>query len=326
METPERFERREIERREIERRRTERRISRSITPQLGTPIADDDQLGFPLTARQLEIEVRNALQEDGAFDDITTIACVRSDRRAHASIVARQSGVVAGIPLAVCAFRLLDPNVAIRVDVDDGGRVSSNTAVMRIAGLARAILSAERVALNFLQRLSGVATLTSRYVDSVRGTRVQILDTRKTTPGYRHLEKYAVRAGGGTNHRLDLSGIAIIKDNHIAAAGKGIAFAVRRVREFAAPGTRVEVECDSLGQVEEALEAGVDIILLNEMSPAQIRECVEIVADRAITEASGPIQLDTVRAIAQTGVQRISVGALTQSSVSLDLALEFQPG
>jgi nicotinate-nucleotide pyrophosphorylase (carboxylating) len=313
------------ERRTTERRGGERRISRSITPHLGTPVAADDPLGFPLNHRRLEAVVHEALLEDGAFDDIATIACVLSDRRAHATIVARQGGVISGIPLAVRAFQLMDPNVAIRVDVDDGEHVSAETVIMRVTGLARAILSAERVALNFVQRLSGISTLTSRYVDAVRGTRTQIVDTRRTTPGWRQLEHYAVRAGGGVNQRPDAGGAAVIRESHLAAAGKDIAFAVRRVREFSLPGTRVEVECDSLGQVEAALAAGADVVLLDGMSPAQLRECVEHVGDRAIAEASGVIPLDGVRSIAQSGVSRISVCALTQSAPALDLALEFQP-
>jgi nicotinate-nucleotide pyrophosphorylase (carboxylating) len=306
-----------------ERRATERRISRAITPHLGTPIAEDDPLGFPLNLRQLDAVVRSALQEDGAFNDVTTIACVLSDRRAHGTVLARQSGIIAGVPLAVATFRQLDHDCAIRVDVEDGERVSPGASIMRIAGLARAILSAERVALNFLQRLSGVATLTSRYVDAVRGTRVQILDTRKTTPGLRQLEKYAVRAGGGISHRLDLSTV-LIKDNHLNALGGDVEMAVRRTREFAPADARVEVQCESLGQVEAAIKAGADIVLLTGMSPAQIQECVELVGDRAITEASGEVALDSVRSLAQTGVDRISVGALTQGASALGLELEFE--
>ena len=281
---------------------------------------------FPLASDALDALVRAAIDEDRTHDDITTQAIVPASSRATATIVAHAPGVIAGVPLALAVLRALDPTLEVESELDDGSRVERGDVALRVRGRTASLLSAERVALNYLQRLSGVATLTSRYVDSVRGTRVQILDTRKTTPGYRHLEKYAVRAGGGTNHRLDLSGVAVIKDNHIAAAGKGIAYAVQRVRDFAPGGTRIEVECDSLGQVEEALAAGADIILLNDMSPAQVRECVEMIGDRAVTEASGDIRLDSVRSVAQTGVQRISVGALTQSSVSLDLALEFQPG
>ena len=311
------------ERRTSGRRTSERRISRAITPHLGTPIAEDDPLGFPLSLRQLDTVVRSALHEDGAFNDVTTIACVLSDRRAHGTVLARQAGVIAGVPLAVAAFRQLDHDCAIRVDVEDGERISSGSSIMRIAGLARAILSAERVALNFLQHLSGVATLTSRFVDAVRGTRVQILDTRKTTPGLRLLEKYAVRAGGGLSHRLDLTTV-LIKDNHLNALGGDIEMAVRRTREFAPSDARIEVQCDSLGQVEAAINAGADIILLSGMSPAQVQECVALVGNRAITEASGEVALDSVRALAQTGVDRISVGALTQGASALGLELEFE--
>jgi nicotinate-nucleotide pyrophosphorylase (carboxylating) len=302
----------------------QRRISRSITPNTIDALVPDDPLQFPLNARQLESVVREALKEDGAFNDLTTIAIVLSDRRARASIVARAPGVIAGVPLAVSAFRQLDPKIAIRVDVDDGGRVVDGTTVMHLNGHARALLSGERVALNFLQRLSGIATLTSRYVEAVRGTNARILDTRKTTPGLRVLEKYAVRAGGGTNHRLDLSDAVLIKDNHLAAVDGDVALAVRRVRELAPPGTRVEVECESRQQVEAALAAGADIVLFDNMSPEMLAECVALVSGRAQTEASGGLGLESVRLAAETGVDRISIGALTHSAPALDLALDFE--
>ena len=311
------------ERRTADGRTGKRRISRTITPHLGTPIAENDTIGFPLSPRQLDECVRAALQEDGAFSDVTTIACVVSDRRAHGTIIAQQAGVITGMPLAISAFRQLDHDCAIRVDVDDGERVTPGAVVMRISGLARALLSAERVALNFLQRLSGIATLTARYVDAVRGTRVQILDTRKTTPGLRHLEKYAVRAGGGISRRLDLTTV-LIKVNHLSAIGGDVELAVRRTREFAPADALVEVQCSSPDQVEAVLAAGADMVLFDGMSPAQVRECVELVGGRATTEASGRITLDRVREFAEAGVDRISVGALTQAAASLDLALEFE--
>lgn len=197
------------------------------------PLPINDLLRFPLDRRQLVARVRNALREDGAFDDITTIATVVSNRRARATMVARAAGTISGVPLAIAAFRILDPKATIRVDVNDGGRVQPGTSVMYISAHARALLSAERVALNFMQRLSGIATLTSRYVDAVRGTRARIFDTRKTTPGWRLLEKYAVRAGGGVNHRLGLTDAILIKDNHLAALGGDIPLAVERVRRLA---------------------------------------------------------------------------------------------
>jgi len=321
METPQRFDERGGE----ERRIGDRRRSRTITPHLGTPIAADDRLGFPLRSHELDARVREALSEDGAFGDVTTIACIRSDRRAHAAIIARAAGVISGVPLAVCAFRLLDPDVAIRVDVDDGAPVTAGGAVMRITGLARAMLSAERVALNFLQRLSGISTLTARYVDAIRGTGAAIVDTRKTIPGFRALEKYAVRAAGATNDRLSLAETVVIKDNHLAAAGRDIAFAVRRVREYFDHSVRVEVECTSVRQVGAALDAGADIILIDGFSLDEIRDCAEIVAGRAALEVSGPLGVDGIRAVANAGAQRVSVAALTQAAQPLDLTLTLEP-
>ncbi len=283
----------------------------------------DDPLLFPLTPDGLIGMVRAALEEDGAFHDVTTIATVVSDRRAHAAIVAREGGVIAGVPIAIAVFRLLDDHVAIRVDADDGVRVAAGERILHITGDPRALLSGERVALNFLQRLSGIATATARYVHAVQGTGAQIVDTRKTTPGLRRLEKYAVRAGGGRNHRMDLSGMVMIKDNHLAAVNGDIALAVRRAREFAADGLDVEVECDTLDQVTVALEAGADIILLDNMSLDQLREAVAMIRKQALIEASGGVNLSTVRAVAEAGVDWISVGALTHSVRSLDMAMEF---
>ena len=296
-----------------------------ITPGFQDAVVSDDPLRFPLDRRQLTSIVRNALREDNAFHDITTIATIVSNRRARGTIVARRAGVIAGVPFALTAFRMLDPKVAIRVDVDDGGVVEEGTPIMFISGHARALLSAERAALNFMQRLSGIATLTSKYVEAVKGTRARIFDTRKTTPGWRLLEKYAVRAGGGVNHRLDLSDAVLIKDNHIAALDGDIARAVQRVREMVPDDTRVEVECDSKEQVRAALEAGADVVLLDNMSPTLLRQCVALAKEHdAITEASGGITLDTVREVAKTGVDWISVGALTHSAAALDLALDFE--
>lgn len=300
------------------------RKPRTITP-LATPaIAEGGPLAFPLTREGLETIVRAALDEDRAFEDITTIATVLSDRRIRGSMMARQDGVIAGVSLAVETFRQLDPKIAVRVDVEDGGRVRAGTPVLWLSGHARPLLSAERVALNFLQRLSGIATLTARYVDAVRGTGAVILDTRKTTPGWRALEKYAVRAGGGRNHRFSLADAVLIKDNHLQAVDGDIAFAVSRARELSLPGTPIEVECDRLEQVSAAVEAGADIILLDNMSPDVLRQAVEIVNGRARTEASGGVTLDTVRSIAETGVNWISVGVLTHSAPALDLGLDFE--
>jgi nicotinate-nucleotide pyrophosphorylase (carboxylating) len=299
-------------------------LPRRITP-LETPAVNAaDRLRFPLTRDELVARVREALQEDGAFNDITTIATVRSDRRARAALVARQAGTLAGVPFALEAFRLLDPKIAIRVDAEDGHHVERGDTVLYLSGHARSMLSAERVALNFMQRLSGIATLTARYVAAVQGTGVLILDTRKTTPGWRALEKYAVRAGGGSNHRMDLSSSVLIKDNHLAAVDGNVLLAVRRCREQAPAGCRIEVECSNVAQLEDAIAAGADVALLDNMSLEELRECVRLGHKRILLEASGGVTLETVRAIAETGVDMISVGALTHSAPALNLALDFE--
>ena len=294
----------------------------ALTPPAGRAVTPS-ALGFPLSADEMTARVRVALQEDEAFNDVSTIATVMSTRHVRGAIVARRAGVMAGIPLAVEAFRLLDPAITVRVDAEDGTPVKAGDAVLALAGHARGMLSAERTALNFLQRLSGIATLTSRFVDAIKGSKAQILDTRKTTPGWRTLEKYAVRAGGGTNHRLDLRSGVLIKDNHLAALGGDIAMAVARAREIAVPGTPIQVECDTIAQVEAAVAAGADWVLLDNMSLDQLRDAVARCAGRVVTEASGGVTLEAVRAIADTGVDRISVGALTHSAPALDLGLDF---
>jgi nicotinate-nucleotide pyrophosphorylase (carboxylating) len=297
---------------------------RTITP-LATPaIGGAGMLRFPYSQDELRTLVKGALDEDGAFNDLTTLATVVSDRHARGRLVARASGVLCGVPLGVEAFCALDPKVTIRVDKEDGARLAPGDSVLYLSGHARALLAAERVALNFMQRLSGVASLTAKYVDAVRGTHAKILDTRKTTPGWRLLEKYAVRAGGGTNHRLNLSSAVLIKDNHLAAVDGDVSIAVRRARDLAPAGTKVEVECDRAEQVQAALDARADIIMLDNMTPAQMAECVRLANGRAIIEASGGVNLDTVREIAKTGVDWISVGALTHSAPALDLALDFE--
>lgn len=300
-------------------------IERRSTERVGAYAAfsQDEGLLFPLTREETRQYVRSALQEDDAFNDITSIATVLSERRGQCRMVSRNDGVIAGIPLAAEAFRQLDPSADIRIDIQDGARVSEGSLVMFIAGHLRCILSAERVALNFMQCLSGIATLTSKYVDAVQGTGVRILDTRKTTPGWRRLEKYAVRAGGGMNHRMDLASAVLIKDNHIAAVDGDIATAIQRARAIAPLGVKVEVECDRQDQVEQALSAGADIILLDNMTTDDMRDCVEFVHGRAILEASGGIKLENVRDVADTGVDWISVGALTHSAPALDLSLDF---
>ena len=297
---------------------------RTITPLSTLAVGSVGILRFPYAQAELHALVKSALDEDGAFNDLTTIATVVSDRHARGRLVARAQGVLCGVALALEAFRTLDPKVTMRVDSEDGARLKPGDSVLYLSGHARALLAAERVALNFMQRLSGVASITARYVDAVRGTRAKILDTRKTTPGWRLLEKYAVRAGGGANHRLNLSTAVLIKDNHLAAVDGDVGLAVRRARDLAPVGTKVEVECDRVEQVQAAIAADADIIMLDNMAPATMRECVALVDGRALVEASGGVTLDSVRAIAETGVDWISVGALTHSAPALDLALDFE--
>ena len=267
--------------------------------------------------------VEAALAEDIGSGDWTTRWTVPEETRASARVIAKAHGVLAGIEVAREVFRQVDPMLEIDVRVSDGGGVAPGEEVLRLRGSAWSILSGERVALNFLQRLSGVASLTRQYVDRVEGTGVRILDTRKTTPGLRRLEKAAVRAGGGTNHRAGLYDMVLIKENHIAAAG-GITAAVQAVRRQNAEGLSVEVETTNLDEVQEALAAGVDIILLDNMGSELLRRAVELVrgsGQEVRTEASGGIDLDTVRGVAETGVDLISVGALTHSAPALDLSL-----
>ncbi len=281
-------------------------------------------LRFPYARLMTATIVREALDEDGAASDISSIATIVSDRRARCSIVAREAGVICGVPLVREAFRQRDPRVSVRSTVRDGRLVNASTPVIFITGHARGLLSAERVALNFMQRLSGIASLTRKYVEAVKGTNAKILDTRKTTPGWRRLEKYAVRAGGGMNHRMDLASAVLIKDNHLAALDGNVELAVRRAREVAPAGTPVEVECDSMDQVRSALVTGADVIMLDNMSNPMMREAVELVNGRAVTEASGGVTLERVRSIAETGVDWISVGALTHSAKAMDLGLDFE--
>jgi nicotinate-nucleotide pyrophosphorylase (carboxylating) len=279
---------------------------------------------FPLSEAGIIALVHEALAEDAAFEDVTTLATVLPTRRARARLVAREAGVISGVPLALAAFRLLDERVEIRVDAEDGQAMQRDEAVLFLSGHARGLLSAERTALNFMQHLSGIASLTRRFVEAVRGTRAAIVDTRKTLPGWRRLEKYAVRCGGGVNHRSDLAGAVLIKDNHLAAVDGDVALAIRRVREYAPGGTPVQVEVETAEQATAAVTAGAESILLDNMPPDAMRACVAIARGRCITEASGGVRLETVRAIAETGVDRISVGALTHSAPALNLALDFE--
>src|SRR5215212_3021056 len=233
---------------------------------------------------------REALEEDAADSDITSIATIPTARRARGRIVARKRGVIAGIPLAREAFRQRDTGASVRATVKDGQIVDAGAEVMFITASPRGLLSAERVALNFLQRLSGVATLTHEFVDAIAGTSAKILDTRKTTPGWRRLEKYAVRAGGGTNHRNDLGSAVLIKDNHLAALEGDVQMAVSRARQIG-PGKPIEVECDDITQVQASVDAGADIIMLDNMSLAKLKQAVALIDGRAVSEASGGVTL-----------------------------------
>jgi nicotinate-nucleotide pyrophosphorylase (carboxylating) len=269
--------------------------------------------------------VANALREDlGLAGDITTIATVPPEARASGIIGARQTGVVAGLQLVEAAFKAVDPHAAVDVLVSDGGSVAAKGAIARVTGNARALLTAERVAMNFLGHLSGIATLTRRYVDAVEGTHARISDTRKTTPGLRAFEKLAVRAGGGLNHRFGLYDAILIKDNHIVAAG-GIGPAMQRARTHAGHMVKIEVEVTTLAELEEALAHGPDAVLLDNMPLDMLKAAVSMVAGRAITEASGGVSLESVRGFAQTGVDLISVGALTHSAPNLDVGFDFEP-
>ncbi len=271
----------------------------------------------------IETAVRAALEEDlGRAGDITTQATIPAKASATAVIAAREDGVVAGLPLAREAFRLLDSNVTFEPCVADGDRIAGGEIIARIAGPARAVLSAERVALNYLGRLSGVATLTSRFAERIAHTKAKVCDTRKTTPGLRVFEKYAVRCGGGVNHRFGLDDAVLIKDNHIAIAG-GIATALRAAKAHVGHLVKIEIEVDTLAQLREVLDEGADAVLLDNMSIAQLREAVALIAGRLPCEASGGVTLETIAQIAETGVDLISVGALTHSARTLDLGLDI---
>ena len=267
--------------------------------------------------------VANALREDlGDAGDITSAATVPASARASARIAARAPGVIAGVDLAAAAFAEVDPSVSIAVGKDDGARLAPGDVALTIEGPARAVLAAERVALNFLGHLSGVATATAALVDAVKGTNAKIVCTRKTTPGLRAFEKYAVRCGGGHNHRFGLYDAVMIKDNHIAAAG-GVGEALAAAQAAAGHMVKVEIEVDALAQLEEALAGGADVILLDNMPTDELKRAVSINQGRAVLEASGNVTVETVRAIAETGVNVISSGWITHSAPSLDLGLDF---
>jgi len=280
-----------------------------------------------LSAAEIRRAVQAALAEDIGAGDVTTLATVPEAAMARAVLRAREPLVVAGLDFAEAAFRELSAAIIFERLVKDGQRVKGDDILLKIAGPARAILSAERVALNFVQQLSGIATLTAQFVDAIKDTPAQILDTRKTTPGWRRFEKYAVACGGGRNHRSGLFDLVLIKDNHLAAlkneSPSAIAAAVRHAREKY-PQLKIEVEADTLDQAGQAADAGADIILLDNMNPVQLRLAVQKVKGRAQTEASGGVNLGNVQTIAKTGVDFISVGALTHSARAVDIGLDFE--
>jgi nicotinate-nucleotide pyrophosphorylase (carboxylating) len=280
-----------------------------------------------LKSDEVRAAVRAALAEDIGSGDATTLATVPEKAQAAAVIAAREPIVVAGLEFAMIAFHEASSEIDVVEQCADGDSLPPGALLVSLRGSARGILASERVALNFLQRLCGIATLTKRFVDAVAGTNAKILDTRKTTPGWRHFEKYAVACGGGTNHRIGLFDLILIKDNHLVALRNekpnAISAAVSRARARY-PQLKVEVEADSLDQVQQSVEAGADIILLDNMKPDQIRAAVALVKGRAKLEASGGVNLETVRSIAETGVDFISVGALTHSARAVDIGLDFK--
>ena len=279
-----------------------------------------------LSSKEIKSSVRAALAEDVGSGDVTSLSTIPASAKFSVVMRAREPMVVAGITFAETAFRILSRKVRVKQLVRDGQALKTGAAILQVSGSARAILSAERVALNFIQRLSGVATLARYYVDEVRCTGAQILDTRKTTPGWRRFEKYAVACGGGRNHRVGLFDMVLIKDNHLAALRdakpNAVAAAVMRARKKF-PKLKIEAEADTLAQVKQAVDAGADIILLDNMSLSELRRAVKLVGTRAKTEASGGVNLKTVRAIANTGVDFISVGAITHSARAVDVGLDF---
>jgi nicotinate-nucleotide pyrophosphorylase (carboxylating) len=278
-----------------------------------------------LTPQIIDAAVAAALREDAPWGDATSEAVIPATATATAQLVARESGVLAGGEVFAAAMRLTDPAIETRLRQPDGAFFAAGAVLAEVSGPARSVLTAERVALNFAQRMSGVATLTARYVGAVTGTKARIVDTRKTTPGLRPFERHAVVCGGGRNHRYSLSDAVLVKDNHLAvltADGLSVTQALREVRERIGHTVHLEVEVDRVDQIEHVLAAGIDTIMLDNFSLDELREGVRIVHDRATIEASGGVNLETVRGIAETGVDLISVGALTHSTRSLDLGLD----
>lgn len=277
----------------------------------------------PLNPLLIDEIIDRTLAEDlGRAGDITTLATIPASARARAVIAARDPGVIAGSDLAIAAFRRMDQSVRFDTHLADGTAINTDDVALAIEGPARAILSAERTALNFMGRLSGIASLTARYVEAVKHTKARIVCTRKTTPGLRAFEKHAVRCGGGFNHRFGLDDAILIKDNHIAVAG-GVIAALRAAKSFAGHLVKVEIEVDTLDQLRDVIKEGADVVLLDNMKPDQLKEAVHRVGGKMLTEASGGINLSTVAAIAESGVDMISVGALTHSANVLDLGLDI---
>ncbi len=277
-----------------------------------------------LSPLAIDEAVQRALDEDlGRAGDITSIATIPEATKAHAILIARQSGVIAGLPLAVATFQKLSPDISIQAHFRDGGTVASGLQVLTISGPARAVLAGERTALNFVGRLSGIASLTSDYVRHTAGTKLRICCTRKTTPGLRALEKYAVRCGGGFNHRFGLDDAILIKDNHIAVAG-GVRPVLERARAHIGHLVKVEIEVDTLAQLREVLDTGLaDVVLLDNMDTATLTEAVKLANGRVVLEASGGVTQDSIAKIAATGVDYASVGALTHSAPNFDVALDI---
>lgn len=281
-------------------------------------------MSFNLSPLLIDDAISAALAEDlGRAGDITTQATIPARATARAVIAARETGVVAGLPLARAAFRRMDHNVGVEAWLEDGAKVAPRAIIARVEGPARAILAAERVALNYLGRLSGVASLTAQYAARIAHTNAKVCDTRKTTPLLRAFEKYAVRCGGGANHRFGLDDAVLIKDNHIAVAG-GVVPALRAAKRFVGHLVKIEIEVDTLGQLKDVLAEGADAVLLDNMEPDDLRRAVEMVGGRMICEASGGVTLESVAEIAETGVDLISVGALTHSAKVLDLGLDIE--
>jgi nicotinate-nucleotide pyrophosphorylase (carboxylating) len=288
------------------------------------------ELGSPVVAlprRQIQEIIRRALDEDAPWGDITSDALIPAETCASGVFMVKEAGIVCGLDVVAAVFVEVDPGICFEAQLHDGSRVAAGAVAATVSGAARAILTAERTALNLMQRMSGIATATARYVDAVAGTGAVIVDTRKTAPGLRLLDKYAVRCGGGENHRFSLSDGVLVKDNHLAMVNDGgasISERLRAVRRSAPHTIRVEVEVDRLDQIETVLAGDADIVLLDNMPPAELRRAVDLIAGRALTEASGGITLESVSAVARAGVDLISVGALTHSVRALDIGLDLE--